>query len=68
MSHKQHAQVHRFKDKVAIYVGTGETVYLHPKEAYALGETLKQYARDAEFIEFTASKLGTFHLDFDGGK
>lgn len=27
------AQVHRFRDYVALYVGTGETVYLKPADA-----------------------------------
>ena len=40
-------QVHRFGDKVAIYIGTGATVYLTTDEALQLGRQLMDCACDA---------------------
>lgn len=64
----QTAQIHRFRDKVAIYVGTGETVYLTPREAYQLGQHLTIFAQDCEFVEFVDSDKSTFTIEFEGSK
>ena len=49
------AQVHRFRDKVAIHVGDGQTVYLSPEVAKELGEALIECAEDVENYRFVDS-------------
>ena len=44
------ASVHRFNDKVAVYVGKGETVYITGKEARKLAAALNKCARDIKTI------------------
>lgn len=39
-------QVHRYRGRVAIAIGTGATVYLTPREARKLGKALADTARD----------------------
>lgn len=57
------AQVHRFGDCVAIYVGSGETVYLPRRHALALARAIRACAVDiAKNPSFTQSKFGTFNL------
>jgi hypothetical protein len=58
------AQVHRFGDFVAIHIGTGETVYLHPRQARQLSRALNRAARSCENEAFTASTCGTASFDF----
>lgn len=41
-------QVHRHRGRVAVYIGTGATVYLFPKEAAKLARALNKTARDVE--------------------
>ena len=53
-------QVHRFHDNVAVYIGTGETVYLSPHQARELGQALIDTANDCDDCKFTDSKIGTF--------
>lgn len=53
------AQVHRFRDNVAIYVGTGPTQYLTPKEARALAKALNKAARSCASEPFAQSTCGT---------
>jgi len=59
------AQVHRFRDTVAAWLGTGATVYMTPDRARALGEALVQFADDVEAVKFQDSQLPTFNLSFD---
>ena len=40
------AQVHRFHDKVAAYLGNGATVYMTPADARWLARSLSAAARD----------------------
>lgn len=61
------ASVHRFRDYVAVHVGTGETVYLEPKQAKALARALNKVARDCENEAFSDSTVGTISLDFSKG-
>lgn len=53
------AQVHRFRDTVACYLGAGPTTYLSSKEARALSKALLKAARDCDRVPFTASTCGT---------
>lgn len=61
-----HAQVHRFRDDVAIYLGKGETVYLTPKEARQLSAAINRAAKSCETETFTESTCGTTRFDFGG--
>ena len=59
------AQVHRFRGKVACYLGKGETCYLSPAEAIKLARALRACAQDvAKVPSFADSKVGTFEMHF----
>lgn len=58
------AQVHRFRDHVAVYVGTGETVYLDPKQAKALARALNKAAHSCENEDFAQATCGTHSFEF----
>ncbi len=61
------AQVHRFRDHVALYVGNGETVYVKPQDARTLGEALLACADDVEIQpNFSLSQVGTKEWHFQG--
>lgn len=62
---KIHAQVHRFRDYVAVYLGTGETVYLEPKQAHALAKALNKAAKSCETESFSDSTCGTAEFTFN---
>lgn len=54
------AQVHRFRDKVAAYLGSGETVYMTPQDARWFARQLNAAARDIkERPNFCDSQFGT---------
>jgi len=57
------AQVHRFRDKVAVYVGGGETVYLNPKNARKLARALNAAARSCDRESFADSAGLTVQID-----
>lgn len=57
------AQVHRFGDAIALYIGTGETVYLSVKDARKLSGAINRTARSVERETFIKSTCGTFHLE-----
>jgi hypothetical protein len=58
------AQVHRFRDKVAVYVGHGETTYLDLKTARKLARAINAAARDiAQQPRFSESKCGTVTIE-----
>ena len=59
-------QVHRFRDKVAVYVGKGETVYIDPKEARAFAKALNACARSVTSEKFSESTFKTFELKVSG--
>lgn len=58
------AQVHRFGDYVAVYIGTGATVYLDAKQARALTRAINKVAKSCEAESFAESTCGTAHFDF----
>lgn len=65
----QTAQIHRFRDKVAIHVGSGNTVYLTGPEAYRLGSAIKDCARATEYLEYGHDDdFKTFNMQFNGEK
>lgn len=57
------AQVHRLGDYVAIYIGTGETVYLSPKQARQFSRAINKAIRSCETEPFTESSC-TSSFDF----
>lgn len=59
------AQVHRFGDAVAVYLGTGETVYLTPQEARKFTRAINRAARSCERESFVDSTCGTVNFTFD---
>lgn len=56
------AQVHRFREKVAVYVGGGETVYMSAKNARKLARALNAAARSCERETFAESTCGTVNV------
>jgi len=56
---KSIASVHRFGDKVAVYVGDGSTTYLTAKQARRLGAALRDCARSVVNEKFVNSEFGT---------
>lgn len=68
MREQVRAQVHRFHDCVAVYVGTGETVYLAPKDARKLSRAINKAARSVERERFADSEGLTFELDAPDGR
>ena len=61
----KHAQVYRFHDTVAIYIGTDPTVYMTPYKARKLSKALLEAAKDIKARNFLDSKVGTFELDIE---
>jgi hypothetical protein len=57
------ASVHRFRDAVAVYVGTGPTQYLTPKEARKLARAINTAARSCDSEAFKDSSVGTIHIE-----
>ena len=58
------AQVHRFRDKVAAYLGSGETVYLTPKEAAAFARALNAAAREIRAgVPLSQSSVGNHRIE-----
>ena len=56
---KNIANVHRFGDKVAVYVGDGSTTYLTAKQARALARALRDCAKSVVDEKFVNSAFGT---------
>lgn len=63
-----HAQVHRFRDSVALYVGKGETVYLRPGDARKLARAINRAAKSCATESFAESTCGTAQFDFVDGR
>ena len=57
------AQIHRFRDAIALSVGTGQTVYMGPKEARKIAKALIVAARSVEREAFTQSNCPTVSVD-----
>lgn len=53
------AQVHRFRDSVAVYLGKGETVYLTPATAHKIAKAMNACARDIKARDFIDSEFST---------
>ena len=61
---KHSAQIHRFGDRIACYVGTGATVYLTQAQARKLARGLNGCARNIkEQPRFSQSEFITVHVD-----
>jgi len=58
------AQVHRFRDYVALYIGTGETVYFKPADARKLSRAINKAAKSCETESFAESTCGTAQFKF----
>lgn len=61
------ANVHRFRDRVAISVGDGSTFYLTHDQAAELGRILEKAAGDVATCKFTNSSFGSQYI-LIGGK
>lgn len=59
-------QVHRFHNKVAIYVGDGETCYLTLREARQLAEMLHSGADSVQNEDFVNSSFVTQEMHVKG--
>ena len=68
MREQVRARVHRFRNCVAVYVGTGETVYLTPRDARKLSKAINKAARSIERERFVDSSGNTFELDAPDGR
>ena len=55
--------VHRFHDSVAIWIGTGETVYLTTKDARKLSRAINKTCRSIERERYLDSSDLTFSLE-----
>lgn len=60
------AQVHRFRDSVAAWLGTGETVYMSPREARQLARALNKVARSVDRESFINSSGNTTSIEIGG--
>lgn len=58
------AQVHRFHDAAALYVGTGQTVYIDAKSARRMARALYAVARSIESEPFAQSEGLTQSFSF----
>ena len=56
---KSIASVHRFGDKVAVFVGDGATTYLTAKQARRLGAALRECAKSVVDEKFVDSHFET---------
>lgn len=57
------AQIHRFREKVAIYLANGATVYLSPKEAKEIAKALNAAVRDIKDNSFVDSQFSTVNIE-----
>lgn len=62
------AQVHRFGDAVALYLGTGETVYLTPREARKFTRAINRVAKSCDSEGFAQSSGLTAQFTFGDAK
>lgn len=60
------AQVHRFRDRVAASLGSGETVYLTATEARTFARALNAVAREVGRKPFGSSTVGTVTIPLKG--
>lgn len=58
------AQVHRFRDSVAAFLGDGQTVYMTPADARRIARALNAAAREiASGVPFAQSSVGTVQIE-----
>jgi hypothetical protein len=62
MTKKHIGQIHRFRDKVALYLGTGETVYLETATARKVARALNKCAKSIETEKFIESTFRTIEI------
>lgn len=62
------AQVHRFRDAVALHLGTGETVYLTPREARQVTRAINRVAKSCDSESFAESSGLTAEFVFGDAK
>lgn len=55
-------QIHRFSNHVALYLGTGETVYLALEQAESLQKILKDAAKDLKTRDSVDSRFKSTKL------
>lgn len=61
------ASVHRFRDKIAVFVGNGETTYLTVAQARKLADAIGSCARDVEFgPDFPRSTFNPVNIAREG--
>lgn len=61
------AQVHRFRDHVAIFLNNGEIIYLPPTAAKTFGQALVDCANEIENVpNFQHSTIGSKEWTFNG--
>lgn len=56
------SQLHRFHDCVALYFGTGETIYFTPKQAGEIAKALNACKRNIIAKDFLCSDFGSVEL------
>ena len=56
------AQLHRFRDQVAIHLGDGQTQYLTVKQARAIARQLNKCSKDIDNNSFQQSTFKTFTI------
>lgn len=62
------AQIHRFRECVAVSLGTGETVYLTPVEAKKIAKAMRACALEIDKKSFADSTVGTVNVDINHKK
>ena len=60
---RKSAQVHIFRQAVALSMPTGETTYLHKRDARALAKLLNSAARDPDGFRSATIELQKPHND-----
>lgn len=61
-----HAQIHRYGNRVAVFIGKGETQYLTSAEAAKLAKALNRAVKSCRTETFQKSTCGTFEMEFNG--
>lgn len=62
------AQVHRFNDAVAVSLGSGDTVYLTPKDALNIAKAIERAGADIVRREFTKGMFRTYRRECPDAK
>ena len=57
------AQIHRFGDCVAMFLSTGETVYMTPKDARKIAKNLNACSRDVKQSKYSNGTFKTFSIE-----